>query len=66
MNEYGIVANVESDRAFRTGAKVWVLLIRADAEIAKCSGLNKSGRRIIAGYLTKHIPLKRLTNFRSK
>ena len=56
--EYGIVANVESDNAFRTGAKVRVLDLQWIDRV-RCMGVSKSGRQI-----TKIVPLKRLTNFR--
>jgi hypothetical protein len=58
--EYGIVANVQSDHALRTGAKVWILYCNGDAERPKVMGLSKGGRRII-----KHMAYKRLTNFRA-
>lgn len=59
-NVFGIVANVESDRILRTGAKVWVCYCNGDAEKPRVVGLNKGGR-----VTEKYIPYKRLTNFRA-
>ena len=55
-----IVANVKTDKALRTGAKVYLLRANGSANSVEVSGLSKCGRRI-----TKHIPYKRLTNFRA-
>lgn len=59
---FGIVANVVSDKAFRTGAKVRLYGSRsgARADMVLANGLNKSGRAVF-----KHIALKRLENFRA-
>lgn len=57
---FGIVANVESDRVFRTGAKVYILTPESFTFNCLCNGISKSGRLI-----EKHISLKRLTNFRA-
>lgn len=57
---YGVVANVLSDRALRTGGKVWILMTNGGAENVYVHGSSKSGRVI-----SKYIPLKRLRNFRS-
>lgn len=59
--EFGIVANVVSDRALRTGAKVWLCLWTGGSlDKPQVRGLSKGGRTI-----TKHIAVKRLTNFRA-
>lgn len=58
--EYGLVANVVSDRVLRVGAKVWILGWNGDAENAQVRGLSRGGRMV-----TKYIRLKRLKNFRS-
>lgn len=55
-----IVANVKTDKALRTGAKVYLLSANGGANSAEVTGLSKGGRRIV-----KHIPYKRLTNFRA-
>lgn len=55
-----IVANVKSDRALRTGARVWVSHCNGDASHPYVMGLNKSGR-----FIRKFIPYKRLKNFRA-
>lgn len=57
---YGLVANVVSDHALRTGARVWIYGWNGDAENAQVRGLAKSGRPI-----TKYIKLKRLERFRA-
>jgi hypothetical protein len=59
QNEWGICANVLSDRAFRTGAKVVLLRIPGIPEQTEAYGPSKGGRHI-----EKWISLKRLTNFR--
>jgi hypothetical protein len=56
---YGIVENVRSDRALRTGAKVWLLGCHGDAECPIMTGISKSGRRI-----RKFTHYKRLTSYR--
>jgi hypothetical protein len=55
-----IVANVKTDKALRTGAKVYLLSANQSAESVEVTGISKGGRRI-----NKHIPYKRLTNFRA-
>lgn len=57
---FGLVANVVSDRALRTGAKVWILGWNGDAENAQVRGISKGGKTI-----TKYIKLKRLAKFRA-
>lgn len=57
---FGLVANLVSDRALRTGAKVWILGWNGDAENAQVRGISKGGRTI-----TKYIRLKRLEKFRA-
>lgn len=57
---YGIVANVLSDRALRTGAKVLLVHVNGDAEHPIVIGLSKSGHNIL-----KYIPYKRLINYRA-
>lgn len=57
---FGLVANVVSDRALRTGAKVWILGWNGDAENAQVRGLSKGGKVI-----TKYVRLKRLEKFRA-
>jgi hypothetical protein len=57
---YCVIANVIQDKILRTGAKIYVLYCNGDAEHPKVRGLAKGGRPI-----TKHIPYKRLTNFRA-
>lgn len=57
---YGVVANVQSDRALRTGAKVWVLGCNGDASCPQVRGLSKGGRTI-----TKYTHYKRLASFRA-
>lgn len=57
---WGIVANVLSDRALRTGARVWVLRCNGDAENPVVRGLSKHGRLI-----TKYTKFRRLTNYRA-
>lgn len=56
---FGIVANVASDRVFRTGAKVWLLGVNGDAECPVAFGVSKGGRLV-----QKYTHFKRLTNFR--
>ena len=60
MNIFGIVANVKSDRVFRTGAKVWIVRCNGDAECPVAIGLSKSGRKV-----EKYTHFKRLANFRA-
>src|SRR4051812_48854340 len=60
-NVFGICANVISDRALRTNAKVWINYCNGDAECPIVLGLSKSGR-----WITKYTHYKRLTNFRVK
>lgn len=55
---YGLIANVISDHALRTGAKVHVTGIQGGRS-AQVSGLSKCGRRI-----EKYVPWKRLMNIR--
>lgn len=50
---YGIAANVISDRALRTGARVWIL--RNHFEHVYVTGLSKCGRRIRKFMQTKRI-----------
>ena len=57
---FGIVANVMSDHAFRTGAKVWISYCNGDAEHPIAHGLDKRGR-----FIRKHTHYKRLTNYRA-
>ena len=57
---FGIVANVVSDRAFRTGAKVRFIASGSNVGSVEVRGLSKNGRRI-----TKFILMKRLRNFRA-
>lgn len=57
---FGIVANVMSDRVFRTGAKVWVCRCNGDAVCPIVIGLSKSGHQV-----TKYTKYKRLRNFRA-
>lgn len=57
---FGIVANVISDRALRTGAKVWICRINGGAENVVVSGCTKGGRIV-----EKYIQLKRLSNYRA-
>jgi hypothetical protein len=57
---FGIVANVESDRVLRTGAKVWIERCNGDAECPEVFGCSKSGRLV-----QKYTHYKRLTNFRA-
>jgi hypothetical protein len=57
---YGIVANVASDRVFRTGARVWLLGCNGDGEHPTAYGLSKNGRPV-----HKFTHYKRLTNFRA-
>ena len=57
-NQFGIVANVLSDRVLRTGAKVWVTLTFGTC--GRVAGLNKGGRKT-----EKVTHYKRLTNFRA-
>lgn len=58
--EWGIVANVQADKALRIGAKVTILESHGDASQVKVRGCSKSGRVI-----EKYIPFKRLKNFRA-
>jgi hypothetical protein len=58
---FGVVANVLSDHAVRTGAKVWIRYCNGDAEHPLVVGCSKSGRVI-----EKYTDYKRLTNFRAK
>ena len=59
LNEFAIVANVvETDKIFRTGAKVTVQWLCHDGSLY-CKGLSRSGRVV-----TKWVPLTRLDNFR--
>lgn len=60
MNEYGIVANVISDRVLRTGAKVWICYCNGDAECPRVVGMTKGGRIVM-----KYTHYKRLENFRA-
>jgi hypothetical protein len=57
---FGLVANVKSDHALRTGAKVWIHYCHGDAAHPFVSGISKSGRPI-----QKYTRYKRLTNFRA-
>ena len=57
---FGVVANVESDRILRTGAKVWVLQCNGDAAHPYVVGLSKGGRKVF-----KYSHFKRLTNYRA-
>jgi hypothetical protein len=57
---YGVVANVVSDRVFRTGAKVWILHSDGDASCPIAHGIGKGG-----GYVKKRTHFKRLTNYRA-
>lgn len=57
---YGIVANVLTDKALRSGAKVWILYCNGDAENPVVRGLSKSGRPI-----EKYTKYARLYNFRA-
>lgn len=60
-DKFGIVANVISDRVFRSGAKVWLSWHNGDAVCVKAIGLAKSGR-VVEKY-THH---KRTTTRRAK
>src|SRR5579872_523818 len=55
---FGIVANVISDNALRTGAKVHVIALEADR--VEVIGISKGGRKI-----TKYIACKKLEKFRA-
>lgn len=55
-----IIANVKSDKALRTGAKVYLLNANQGADHVEVHGISKSGRRI-----NKYLPYKRLENFRA-
>ena len=57
---YGVVANVIQDRVLRKGAKVYILRVHGEAESVSVTGISSGGRKI-----EKHIPLKRLENFRA-
>ena len=59
-DQFGIVANVISDRIMRTGAKVWIVTFRGDGCAVRVNGLSKGGRR-----LQKYMHRKRLENFRA-
>ena len=56
---FGLVANVKSDNALRTNAKVRILSCHSGWDNAEVVGLTKYGRKI-----TKHISWKRLKNIR--
>lgn len=56
---FGIIANVMTDHALRTGAKVFVVAQESGMGRVEVRGLCKRGRMI-----TKHMAWKRLTNFR--
>lgn len=55
-----IVANIKSDRVFRTNAKVYILSANQGANSADVSGLSRGGRRV-----RKFVPYKRMENFRA-
>jgi hypothetical protein len=57
---YCIVANVKSEKGLRAGPKVYILVCKGDFTTPEVSSLDKSGRATI-----RHIPFKRLTNFRA-
>lgn len=59
---YAITANVVSDKALRTGARVWVLSVAGDPTRVVVAGLSKGGRRLPY----KWMATKRLTNVRLK
>lgn len=60
-DQFGIVANVISDRVLRTGAKVWVCYCNGDASCPRVMGLSHGGR-----WVEKYTHFKRLENFRAK
>lgn len=56
---YGIIANVlETDRVFRTGAKVWLLTTQNGRSI--WFGMSRGGRKV-----QKYAPVHRFHNFRA-
>lgn len=57
---FGLIANVMTDHALRTGAKVHVLEYDGDIGRTLVTGLNKSGRSI-----EKYVSWKRLTDIRA-
>lgn len=58
-SEYGIIANVlETDRIFRTGAKVWLLTVMNGN--FRWFGMSRGGRNI-----EKYAPITRFHNFRA-
>ena len=57
---FGIIANVKSDRALRTGAKVCILSNGSSASSVYVMGISKFGRTI-----RKYVQYKRLENFRA-
>jgi hypothetical protein len=57
---YCIIANVKEDKAFRNGAKVYLLNGRQSSNSVEVHGISKGGRKI-----NKYIPYKRLENFRA-
>lgn len=59
---YAITANVVSDKALRTGSRVWVLSVPGIPETVLVAGLSKGGRRLPY----KWMATKRLTNVRVK
>ena len=57
---YGIIANVgRTDRALRTGARVWIVMTNGDGERVQVVGMSRSGRTI-----EKYVAVKSLENLR--
>lgn len=57
---YGIVANVKkTDRALRTGARLWIIMTNGFGERVLVSGISRGGRTI-----EKYVAVKSLENLR--